>query len=223
MRDKSLRGETSTAKRSAALSLDSSTPHFKHDAPTRKRLKGRKDRTEAKVKRQVRAECVVRDGDCLVTRATHSGPVSACKGRVYVGTFRRPSSESDARDGPGAPARYAVQRHVVRAASRAGRKRYLASRLSQHRVRQRADQLGTTGAEGMTQRGTWKAAERRVAEDLGGQRIPVTGIDRDGADVVTPLFHCQVKLRKALPVWLWTWLAGIRGDATPAGRLGSWC
>jgi hypothetical protein len=55
-------------------------PHFKHDAPTRKRLKGRKDRTEAKVKRQVRAECVVRDGDCLVTRATHSGPVSACKG-----------------------------------------------------------------------------------------------------------------------------------------------
>jgi hypothetical protein len=72
----------------------------------------------------------------------------------------------------------------------------------------------------MTQRGTWKAAERRVAEDLGGQRIPVTGIDRDGADVVTPLFHCQVKLRKALPVWLWTWLAGIRGDATPAGKVG---
>lgn len=72
----------------------------------------------------------------------------------------------------------------------------------------------------MTARGTWKAAERRVAVDLGGKRIPVTGIDRDGADVVTPLFSVQVKLRKALPTWLWTWLAGIRNDARPAGRIG---
>lgn len=72
----------------------------------------------------------------------------------------------------------------------------------------------------MTARGTWKAAERRVAADLGGARIPVTGIDRDGADVVTPMFHVQVKLRRALPVWLWTWLAGIQGDAKPAGKVG---
>lgn len=72
----------------------------------------------------------------------------------------------------------------------------------------------------MTARGTWKAAERRVAADLGGNRIPVTGIDRDGADVVTPMFHVQVKLRKALPGWLWTWLTGIRSDAKRAGKVG---
>jgi len=72
----------------------------------------------------------------------------------------------------------------------------------------------------MTARNTWKAAERRVAEDLGGRRIPVTGIDRNGADVVTPLFHVQVKLRRALPAWLWGWLGGIRGDAMQSGRVG---
>lgn len=72
----------------------------------------------------------------------------------------------------------------------------------------------------MTARSTWKAAERRVAMDLGGQRIPVTGIDRDGADVVTPMFHVQVKLRKALPAWLWTWLSGICADAKPHGKVG---
>jgi hypothetical protein len=72
----------------------------------------------------------------------------------------------------------------------------------------------------VTARGTWKAAERRIAEDLGGRRIPVTGIDRHGADVVTPMFHVQVKLRKALPAWLWAWLAGIRLDAGPHGRVG---
>ena len=72
----------------------------------------------------------------------------------------------------------------------------------------------------MTTRATWKSAERRCAVDLNGKRIPVTGIDRDGADVVTPLFHAQIKLRKALPVWLWAWLGGIRGDAQPHGKIG---
>lgn len=72
----------------------------------------------------------------------------------------------------------------------------------------------------MTARNTWKNAERRVAEDLGGKRIPVTGIDRHGADVVTPMFHVQVKLRKALPGWLWGWLSGIRSDAQPKGKVG---
>lgn len=34
------------------------------------------------------------------------------------------------------------------------------------------------------------------------------------------LFHVQVKLRKALPVWLWAWLTGIRLQATPSGKIG---
>ncbi len=72
----------------------------------------------------------------------------------------------------------------------------------------------------MTARATWKGAERRVAADLHGQRIPVTGVDRDGADVVTPCFHVQVKLRKSLPAWLWTWLDGICGDAAAHGKIG---
>lgn len=72
----------------------------------------------------------------------------------------------------------------------------------------------------MTARSTWKKAEGRVATDLGGRRIPVTGIDRHGADVVTPMFHCQIKLRKALPTWLWEWLSGIRADAQPHGKTG---
>lgn len=68
-------------------------------------------------------------------------------------------------------------------------------------------------------RNTWKQHERDIAADLGGRRIPVSGIDRDGADVLTPLFAVQVKVRKALPSWLWGWLAGICSTAGE-GRVG---
>lgn len=45
---------------------------------TRQRLKGRKDRAEARIKRAVRKECEARDGYCLVlTRVGLPG----CKGR----------------------------------------------------------------------------------------------------------------------------------------------
>ena len=71
----------------------------------------------------------------------------------------------------------------------------------------------------MTARNTWKGYERRVAADLGGQRIPVTGLGRDAADVVTPMFHIQVKLRNSLPSWLWAWVSGICMDAE-AGKIG---
>jgi len=67
----------------------------------------------------------------------------------------------------------------------------------------------------MTTRGTWKAFERAVATRLGGKRIPVTGIDRDGADVITELFAVQTKLRKRLPQWLFAWLDGICLTARP--------
>lgn len=71
----------------------------------------------------------------------------------------------------------------------------------------------------MTARSTWKGWEWRVGKQLGGQRIPVTGIDRFGADVVTPMFHCQLKLRNSLPSWLWSWMGGIC-STTPDGKVG---
>lgn len=61
----------------------------------------------------------------------------------------------------------------------------------------------------------WKQLERRLAADLGGKRIPVTGIDRHGSDIAHPLFAVQVKLRKCLPAWIFDWLSGICGSARP--------
>lgn len=72
----------------------------------------------------------------------------------------------------------------------------------------------------MTARSTWKRAERMIAADIGGKRIPVTGIDRDGADVVGGPFHYQVKLRRSLPVWLFAWLSGICASAQQSGKTG---
>lgn len=80
--------------------------------------------------------------------------------------------------------------------------------------------VASIGEQDLTARGTWKAYELRVSKDLGGKRIPVTGLDRNGADVVTPMFHCQVKLRKALPAWLFTWLDGIVGTAAEHNKVG---
>ena len=72
----------------------------------------------------------------------------------------------------------------------------------------------------MTARSTWKGWEWRVGKDLGGRRIPVTGLDPHGADVVTPMFDCQLKLRKSLPAWLFDWLGGIVATAQPKGKVG---
>jgi hypothetical protein len=46
---------------------------------TQKRLKGRKDRAEARIKKQVRADVDTRDGYCLVQ--TRAGILGECKGR----------------------------------------------------------------------------------------------------------------------------------------------
>jgi hypothetical protein len=72
----------------------------------------------------------------------------------------------------------------------------------------------------VTARGTWKSYERRVAADLGGKRIPVTGIDRAGADVECPMFSVQIKLRNSLPDWLWSWLGGIVATARTQQKIG---
>ena len=71
----------------------------------------------------------------------------------------------------------------------------------------------------MSDRG-WKAYERRIAADLGGRRIPVTGLDRAGTDVEHSLFCVQAKLRRSLPAWLFTWLAGIVATAANTDRVG---
>jgi hypothetical protein len=72
----------------------------------------------------------------------------------------------------------------------------------------------------MTARSTWKSWEWRVGRDLGGRRIPVTGIDRGDRDVEAGMFWYQLKLRKSLPAWLFDWLDGIRRAAQPVGKTG---
>lgn len=66
----------------------------------------------------------------------------------------------------------------------------------------------------------WKAVERRLARDVGTERIPVTGLDRDGADFEDGIACYQAKSRRSLPVWLWRWLAGIVSTATAKGKTG---
>ncbi len=49
----------------------------------------------------------------------------------------------------------------------------------------------------------WKACERRIAELLGGQRIPVTGRQRgETPDIEHEALSIEVKSRKSLPAWL---------------------
>lgn len=65
----------------------------------------------------------------------------------------------------------------------------------------------------------WKKAERRMARDVGSERIPVTG-ERHGADFEDGIASYQLKVRRAIPGWLWTWLSGIQGHAKAKGKAG---
>lgn len=65
----------------------------------------------------------------------------------------------------------------------------------------------------------WKAFERRCAQLLGTQRIPVTG-ERNGADAETPLFAIQFKKRACVPGYLRDWLTGIRAAAAARRKIG---
>lgn len=65
----------------------------------------------------------------------------------------------------------------------------------------------------------WKRAERMIAADCGGKRIPVTG-ERHGSDVDHPMFCFQLKVRRALPAWLFAWLSGITATAARTNRIG---
>jgi hypothetical protein len=49
----------------------------------------------------------------------------------------------------------------------------------------------------------WKACERRIAELLGGRRVPVSGRTRGYCpDVEHPTLSIECKSRKKLPAWI---------------------
>ena len=49
----------------------------------------------------------------------------------------------------------------------------------------------------------WKSCERRIADILGGQRVPVSGRSRgDCPDIRHPSLSIECKSRKKLPVWI---------------------
>ena len=66
----------------------------------------------------------------------------------------------------------------------------------------------------------WKRLERTVAHALGTTRIPVTGIDRDGADVSHGPFVYQCKLGRRFPSYLRDWLDGIRATGKRTNQVG---
>jgi Holliday junction resolvase len=62
----------------------------------------------------------------------------------------------------------------------------------------------------------WKSCERRIAEELGGVRVPVSGRSRgDAPDVDHPSLSIEVKSRKKLPAWLLDAIAQAEGAASP--------
>lgn len=58
-----------------------------------------------------------------------------------------------------------------------------------------------------------------MARDVGTERIPVTG-ERHGSDFEDGIACYQLKVRRAIPGWLWDWLAGIQGTGQRRGKAG---
>lgn len=66
----------------------------------------------------------------------------------------------------------------------------------------------------------WKRAELKMARDVGTERIPVDGRSTGSADWDDGLFVYQLKVRRALPSWMFDWLAGIVAWAATRNRIG---
>ena len=71
---------------------------------------------------------------------------------------------------------------------------------------------------------TWKSAERKIAELLGGKRVPVTGRQRgDAPDIEHPFFSVEVKHWQTLPNWLHEAMEqaekSVRGNKIPIAVL----
>lgn len=62
----------------------------------------------------------------------------------------------------------------------------------------------------------WKVAERRIAEVIGGRRVPVSGRARGDVPDIHHAWLCpEVKSRRTLPAWLIEALAQARAAAGP--------
>lgn len=71
---------------------------------------------------------------------------------------------------------------------------------------------------------SWKSAERRIAEILGGKRVPVSGRGRgDAPDIEHPVLSVEVKSRASVPRWISEALhqaeSSSRDGRTPAAVL----
>jgi len=68
----------------------------------------------------------------------------------------------------------------------------------------------------------WKQIEREHARDIGVERIPVSGRQRDlhGCDFEDALCQFQVKHGYGQPTYLSDWLNGICGTAEQHGKIG---
>jgi hypothetical protein len=63
---------------------------------------------------------------------------------------------------------------------------------------------------------SWKVCERRIAEELGGRRVPVAGRARgDAPDVEHPTLSIEVKSRRRLPAWLENAVSQAEASAKP--------
>lgn len=64
----------------------------------------------------------------------------------------------------------------------------------------------------------WKVAERRVAEILGGERIPINGRIRGSApDVSHPRLSLEIKHRQTIPRWIEGALQQAEASSTTEG------
>jgi hypothetical protein len=70
---------------------------------------------------------------------------------------------------------------------------------------------------------SWKAFERRLARDVGTERIPAAGVfgsrQKNAPDFATERVAYQSKLGYAFPAYLREWLEGIVGAAP--GKVGA--
>jgi hypothetical protein len=67
---------------------------------------------------------------------------------------------------------------------------------------------------------TWKKVERKIAELIGGRRVPVTGRQRgDAPDIAHDWLSVEVKHRRILPDWILDALCQAKASAAGTDKL----